>query len=540
MDLRGSARRARAWLAILVPLALGLVFSSGLAYQTWDASREHRRTAEATVRDHAAFAAHLVASRIAGRVQQSMLYAFYGVDLAIRAGAERWPEVDALRTDQEIGRCDAVRPGSERVFFRWVEGGALDILGPANDGLRGWLDSWIPEAARRRGAERPYGLRFGAPGIGPEGVAFRVFRTPAQAVVYGLDNCFRDLEVDLISEVLAEPAVLPPTLVGDTPNDSLFRVIVTNGAGQTVRGDPVGGRDEYVGRADLEPVEVYGGLSVELRLADATARRLVIGGMPRSRLPEALTLVALTALLLGVAALQLRRGQELVRLRERFVANVSHELRTPLQQILLFSDLLRLGRVADEAERAGALAVIHRETGRLIGLVENVLAFSRLDRDEATPPLHVRDTALLELTRDVVESFRPMAEERGARLEVGGEEVVVEGDPGALRRVLINLLDNAVKYGPDGQTIRIVVGRSGGAGRVSVEDEGPGIPDDARQRIWEPHVRLERDEERGRSGHGVGLAIVRDLVERMRGRVSIDDTRDGGASFSIVLPPRAP
>lgn len=537
MKGRGTrSGRRLGWLGILLPLALGFVLSLGLAYQTWDSSREHRATAEATVRDHAAFAAHLLAVRIDRRVSQAMLYAFYRVDLAVRVEGERWPGVERLRIEQELERCRPVAPDTGRVFFRWLEGEGLDILGPAAPGLRPWLEEWVPETARAHPEERPYGLRFGAPGIGPEGIAFRVYRFPEGTAVYGLDNCLRDLGGDLIEEAVAESAVLPPSLVGDTSNDSLFALAVLDGAGRALRGDRDGAA-AYRGSAELEPVEAYGGLSVEVRLTDDTARRLVIGGLPRSRLPEALALVVLTGLLLAVAARQLRRGQELVRLRERFVANVSHELRTPLQQILLFSDLLRLERISAADERRQALGVIHRETRRLMELVENVLAFGA-GRDRFAGSLRSAQVPLYDLAVGTVEAFRPLAEERGVRIDVEGDEVTVAADPDGVRRALVNLLDNAVKYGSDGQPIRVLVGRVGAAGVLAVEDRGPGVPAEARDRVWEPHVRLEREESRGRAGHGVGLSIVRDLVHRMGGRVSIDDAPGGGARFAIHLPVR--
>lgn len=537
MKGRGTGTGGRlGWLGILLPLALGFALSLGLAYQTWDASREHRETAEATVRDHAAFAAHLLAVRLDRRVSQAMLYAFYRVDLAVRVQAERWPGVERLRIEQELERCRPVAPDTGRVFFRWVDGEGLEILGPAAPELRPWLEGWVPEASRTHPEERPYGLRFGAPGIDPEGIAFRVYRFPEGTAVYGLDNCLRDLEGDLIDAAIAESAVLPPSLVGDTPNDSLFALAVLDGAGRALRGDPVGSA-AYRGRAELEPAEVYDGTAVEVRLIDDAARRLVIGGLPRSRLPEALALVALTGLLLAVAARQLRRGQELVRLRERFVANVSHELRTPLQQILLFSDLLRLERISAADERRQALGVIHRETRRLMELVENVLAFGP-GRDRVAATLRTRDVPLFALAVEAVESFRPLAEERGVRLEVEGDEVAADADPDAVRRALLNLLDNAVKYGPDGQRVRVTVRREGMSGVLAVEDQGPGIPPEARGRVWEPHVRLEREESRGRAGHGVGLSIVRDLVRRMGGRVSIDAGPGGGSRFSLHLPIR--
>jgi len=493
----------------MLPLGLGFALALGLAYQTWDATRDHRTAAEATVRDHAAFGAHILAGRVDRRMSQAMLYAFYYVDLAVRDG-ERWPGVDALRAAQELHRCEEALPPSDRVFFRWVAGAAR-----------------APEGAR------PFGLRFGAPGIGPAGVAYRVFHDGEDAALYGLDNCFRDQSGEVFEEALGEAGVLPPTLIGDTPNDSLFAFAALDADGQPIQGQWNPDYGGFVGTARVAPEDAYGGLSLAIRLTDATAERLVIGGLPRSRLPEALALVALTALLLGAAARQLRRGQELLEARERFVAGVSHELRTPLQQILLFADLLRLSRVSGQEETLRAASVIHRETRRLINLVENVLSFSRPPPDRAAA--QGGDTALLSLAGTVVESFRPIADERDVRLVVSGDEVAVRGDPDSIRQVLINLLDNAVKYGPEGQTIRLQVARREEMGVVTVSDEGPGIPPRERERIWEAYVRLDRDARALEAGQGVGLAIVRDLVAGMKGRARVVDYGPG-ACFEIEIP----
>jgi len=518
------------WLGILIPLGLGFVLAVGLAYQTWDAARKHRAAAEATVRDHASFGAHILAGRVDRRMNQAMVYAFYYVDLAIRNG-ERWPAVDALGADQELRRCADETSREDRVFFRWADG-ELDVIGPAAPGFEAWLRTWVADAAAADAGGRSFGLRFGAPGVGPSGIAYRVFRRDGGHALYGLDNCFIDPAGNVFAGAIAESGVLPPSLIGETPNDSLFAVSLGDGAGGIVWDDGTDYATGFVGAAAVQPLAAYGGLEVALRLHPTTAERLVVGGLPRSRLPEALGLVALTALLLVIAARQLRRGQELLRLREQFVSNVSHELRTPLQQILLFSDLLRLKRVSSDDERDQAVSVIHRETRRLINLVENVLSFSRPVGEPVSP----RETAALDLAGTVVESFRPIAEERGVALRITGEEVVVRGDPEALQRVLLNLLDNAVKYGPDGQTVTIDVSRRGGSGVVAVRDEGPGIPETDRDRIWEAYFRLGREQRDDSTGQGVGLAIVRDLVEHMGGRVRLDAAETGGACFEVELP----
>ncbi|MDX1395765.1 MAG: HAMP domain-containing sensor histidine kinase [Gemmatimonadota bacterium] len=517
------------WLGILVPLGLGLVLALGLAYQTWDAARSHREAAEATVRDHAGFAAHLLAGRLDGRITQTMLYAFYRVDLNIRAG-ERWPPVEGLAVDQEVRRCRPDIPAEARVYFRWAAG-ELSIMGPADPGLRGWLEGWVATVAESESG-RSFGLRFGAPGIGPVGVAYRVFRTSAGNAVYGLDNCLRDLQDDVVAAAVAESGLLPPTLVGETPGDSLYGVTLLNGEGTPVWGDSSMDYTRFTGRSAVRPAEAYDGLTVVLRLRESVAERLVVGGLPRSRLPETLGLAGLTALLLTIAGRQLRRGQELVRLREEFVANVSHELRTPLQQILIFTDLIRLERMKSEGERAQAVNVIHRETRRLIDMVENLLSFSRPIGEPGRP----RDTAVLDLVTMVVESFRPIAEGDGVELDLVGDEVIVSCDPEALQRVLLNLLDNAVKYGPEGQTVTVEVSRRGPSAIIAVSDEGPGVPPDQRDRIWEAYVRIENGSRANRAGHGVGLAIVRELVERMGGTVGVEDAEPHGARFEIELP----
>ena len=533
MTERGEDRGVRGrlpWLGILVPLGLAFALSVGLAYQTWDAARSHRRAAESTVRDHAGFGAHLLAGRVDRRMSQAMLFAFYRVDLAVRDG-ERWPPVEALAIEQEFRRCESELPRDARLFFRWADG-VYDIVGPADPTLRPWLESWVPTAVAAVDPERPYGIRFGAPGVGPSGVAFRVFEGESGNALYGLDSCFRDPSGDVFEQSIAEAGVLPPTLVGDAPAESLFTVSAAGGNGNHVWGGPARYAG-FSGSARVEPTATYAGLSITLRLHDAAMERLVVGGLPRSRLPEALGLVGLTALLFAVAMRQLKRGQELLRMREQFVRNVSHELRTPLQQVLLFTDLLRLGRVSSEEERDHAVGVIHRETRRLINLVENVLSFSRPGGDEAP---RLRETELRDLASNVVESFTPIADERGVRLQVTGERVAVRGDPEALQRVLLNLLENAVKYGPDGQTVTVGIATRGGGGVLSVSDQGPGIPEGDRERIWEAYFRLGREERRNLTGQGVGLTIVRDLVERMGGRVRVDAATTGGASFEIELP----
>ena len=189
---------------------------------------------------------------------------------------------------------------------------------------------------------------------------------------------------------------------------------------------------------------------MRLSLNEAAADRLVIGGLPKTRLPTLLGLLVLTVAMTAVASWQLWRERELARLRETFVSSVSHELRTPLAQIRLFVETLRLGRVQSEGERQRAIDIIDEEAARLGHLVENALCFSRGERhvpgDEAT--------SLPPAVTGAVEAFLPLARDRRCTVSVGSiEPAAVRLSADALRQVLLNLLDNAAKFGPPGRRL---------------------------------------------------------------------------------------
>jgi signal transduction histidine kinase len=120
------------------------------------------------------------------------------------------------------------------------------------------------------------------------------------------------------------------------------------------------------------------------------------------------------------------------------------------------------------------------------------------------------------------------------------EELAAPVDGPAIRQVLLNLLDNAVKYGPRGQTVGLGLALAGGRARLWVEDEGPGIPPADRARVWRPFVRLARDVEREVAGSGLGLSLVREIVVGHRGTVAIESTAAGGARVVIELPDAQP
>jgi signal transduction histidine kinase len=213
---------------------------------------------------------------------------------------------------------------------------------------------------------------------------------------------------------------------------------------------------------------------------------------------------------------------------------VSHELRTPLSQILIFTELLKLGRLRTSAERERSLDVIDQETRRLIRLVENVLQFSGAGRGRRR--VEQESLQLAGVVGETVEAFRPLADARGVtlRVDIPGDYAVL-ADRSALRQILLNLLDNAIKYGPRAQTVSIEAHRDNGRTRIQVDDQGPGIPRDDRERVWDGYYRLGREARSAVAGSGIGLAVVRSLATDLNGKTWIEDSDTGGARFVVEL-----
>ena len=257
--------------------------------------------------------------------------------------------------------------------------------------------------------------------------------------------------------------------------------------------------------------------TLQMRLDPAAASSLLVGGVPSARTPLLAALVAMAVLLILATAAVAWRALELARLRADFVSSVSHELRTPLAQILLFGETLSLGHACAPA-RTCALAggIIVREARRLAPAGGERAASSRAGerrhrvRRRWTPSRSRRWCAR---SWSGSRRWRRAAEDRLARSEL--DECAAPLDDEALHQILLNLLDNAVKYGPPGQTVSLGARAGDGRARLWVEDDGPGRPAGRpRAESGSRFVRLARDVDRQAAGSGIGLAVVRELVAR--------------------------
>ena len=248
----------------------------------------------------------------------------------------------------------------------------------------------------------------------------------------------------------------------------------------------------------------------------------------------AFTLSSLLVVTGLVGASSLRRVSRLAEERVSFVNRVSHELRSPLTNLLLNADLaLDELSPADEKVRR-RLGLIREETGRLSRIVDNVLAFARLERRTGQPAASTCEPALL--IAEVKENFAPLFARKGIqcewRIDLHGP-AVIDGD--AFSQILSNLLSNVEKYAGAEACCRITAARAGDELTLTVADNGPGIPGEARGKIFKPFMRVRESTSEGVSGTGLGLAISRELAMRMGGRLDLLDTKEG-ASFRLVIP----
>jgi two-component system phosphate regulon sensor histidine kinase PhoR len=223
--------------------------------------------------------------------------------------------------------------------------------------------------------------------------------------------------------------------------------------------------------------------------------------------------------------------------RSDFVATASHELRTPLAAVYGAVRTLRRADVAlGEDERAQFLEMIESEAARLGTLVDQILLTSQLDAGAVE--VHSADCDPAQIAAGVVESAAMHAPKHISLAVSSNGSPRVIGDESKLRQVLANLVDNAVKYSPDGGLVEIRLSDDNGHCLIAVADEGLGIPADELDRIFEKFYRLDPEQTHGVGGSGLGLYICRELVERMSGSLTVASELDRGSTFTVELPLR--
>jgi two-component system phosphate regulon sensor histidine kinase PhoR len=232
----------------------------------------------------------------------------------------------------------------------------------------------------------------------------------------------------------------------------------------------------------------------------------------------------------------LTRLRQLEAVRQDFVANVSHELRTPLSLIKSAAETLIDGGKHDPAVTSRFLEIIDKHANRLTLLIDDLLLLARLDSGRME--LNLQPVELRVAAQEALDDAALIAQARGVRLENNlPAGVAANADPDRLRQVLANLIDNAIKYGREGGRV-VLGGRVMDRGRVkiTVADDGPGIPLDAKTRIFERFYRADKARSREQGGTGLGLAIVKNVVQAHGGDIRVESTPGAGTEFFITLP----
>ena len=231
----------------------------------------------------------------------------------------------------------------------------------------------------------------------------------------------------------------------------------------------------------------------------------------------------------------LTRLKQLERTREEFVANVSHELRTPLSLIRGYVETLLDGAKDNPEVATKFLETIHRNSGRLQFLIEDLLTISELESGRLK--MNLQPVSLQPLVEKVLEDFKTQAAARRVTLLNELPELTAQADANRLHQLLGNLVGNAIKYGrPDG-SVRVSASRTDdGMIQVCVRDDGPGIPAESLDRVFERFYRVDKARSREQGGTGLGLAIVKHIVQGHGGRVWVESEPGQGAAFFFTLP----
>ena len=539
--LRSSARPKSSVLLLAALLACTLALATMLAYEAHEAAQSHRATAEHALHDYAAVAAWELVAGVNERLESTLGAALAPLTRSTATTPYELLPAPTILASTAAGvlRCPDAGGDSALSYFRLdFRDGSLATAGAAlAPATRPWIVDTI--TSHGGGVYQPdwsYAIVLGGPAAGGEsnaiGYAVKYAEHHAPIAAYGVLTCADAVGPALIRDVVAHRALLPASVSGAASNDSVVALQVQDAHGRTLYESGGAAASPYSAEA---PLAQAGGLTVRATIRPRALELLALGALPQSHVPLLVGLLTLTAAMIVVTVLQLRRDQELSRLRADFISSVSHELRTPLSQILLFAETLNLGRVRSEEERRTAANVIVQEGRRLMHLVENILHFSRAEPQMTR--LGPEPLDLNQAVRSIVDDWTPLANTPDVSIATAfAPEVHAVADRGALKQIVINLLDNAVKYGPAGQTVTIGTSAVDHRARLWVEDEGEGIPPRERERVWSPFYRLDRHANSSVAGSGIGLYVVRELARLHGGDARVEDAPRHGARIVVELP----
>ncbi|HEX8061159.1 MAG TPA: HAMP domain-containing sensor histidine kinase, partial [Cyclobacteriaceae bacterium] len=280
---------------------------------------------------------------------------------------------------------------------------------------------------------------------------------------------------------------------------------------------------------------VLPGYYVGINLVGATLEDLV-----RERTTTSMAILGVLALIFagGIYFLysNIRREIYLSQAKSEFVSNVSHEIRTPLSLIGMFAETLESGRVTTEEKKKEYYSIISKETSRLSRIVNRILNFSQLDANKKTfnfQPVQVND-----LCADVLKMYIHPMQEKGFTFEFNPDPkaLPIRADRESMSEVMVNLLDNAVKYSRDNKKIVITTGVTDRYTFIAVKDNGIGIAKNHQRDIFDQFYRAPTGDVHTTKGSGLGLALVKKILQAHHGEIKVDSALDKGSTFTVYFP----
>lgn len=497
-------------------IALGATFVvlSGSLLQSLRSVSAHEAMVEETLGAYAAMAAERAASEL-----DRMFAALFLEEIGLARDLHY-----SWRAGAEPGHTPMAGRGTRPVAFSLADSEIVPH-GPVDPDVLDWAESAVRQ--HRPGFPRPAPYAV-LRDDGPLAVVYRSEADRARdgSAVYGFVVDLRDFR-RWFDRALRQTPLVPRTLQAAVSAEELL--------GATIRLHPSDEALARFGRADASgPVAwAFAGkaarLAVGVTIERELAAPLTAGGASTATTRSLAVLATLTLLLLLASVHSMYRKISLVELRDRFIANASHDLRTPVTQLRLFAEMLESGRLTSEADRRRALQVIRRQAEVLSDLVANILHSGAAPHDLAPAPID-----LAPVVADIVEAYTPLAARRGTTVSVrwsAGTRAVV--DALAFRRILTNLVDNALRHADGAEKVEILIGADSEALTLVVEDDGAGIAAEARGRVFERFERGEREADGG--GIGLGLSVVRDLARRHHGDAWLEAVVPRGVRVVVRL-----
>jgi two-component system phosphate regulon sensor histidine kinase PhoR len=463
------------------------------------------------------------AIRYSGTLAENMLYVAQRVDAAD-------PGRGVVRLAVPL---TDVRKAQEDVHGPILAAGLLSVAVAA---LLGWLAARGPSRRLQEMARAAAGVASGQAGT----------RVPAwgsdevAALARSLNRMADQLEERLAlleRERSQLRTLLDGMIEGVVLTDATGRILVANGAFARM----FGAQPPVEGRRPLETARLPAlqeAIDAALQAVEPASREIVTGGPEERVIQASLAAVREGGDVVGAVAVfhDVTALQRLERSRRDFVANVSHELRTPLTAIKGYAETLRDGGLRDPAAAGEFVEVIHRHAERLRALIEDLLDLAAIEQGRAR--ISLAAVPVREAAGQAEATVRPAAAGKRHRLtlDIPADLPPAHADRDRLAQVLINLLDNAVKFTPEGGRITLSARREGPHLVIAVTDNGVGIPAAEIDRVFERFYRVSKSRDRSEGGTGLGLAISKHLVQAMSGTIAVDSREGEGTTFRISLP----